>query len=198
MAELLPVSKHPLNANPKYEEAIKSLKEKYYRECKRDGNCLYSSVALLILPLLRDEEFRSVFYGFTKEFEEMDVSSAVYECYIMSIEEIVENASVGTLDAEDLTVFVAYLRLICSTHAKMNEEKYHSFVDADLKRYCAEYIDPMDQRAGSFEAAILADALKLRITIISVAEDKNFHTSFGEGQEVKVLHTPDHFEPLYD
>ncbi|ELA42230.1 uncharacterized protein VICG_00629 [Vittaforma corneae ATCC 50505] len=198
MSELLPVSKHPLSANPKYGKAVESLKEKHYRECNRDGNCLYSSVTLLIFPLLRDERAKSMFYGFTKEFEEMDVPSVVYECYITSIEEIIEKISVDDLDSEDLTVFTAYLRLICSTHAKMNEKKYQSFIQMDLKQYCAEHIDPMDQRAGSFELAVLADALQLKITVISIADDEKFQTSFGEGPEVKILHTPDHFEPLYD
>jgi len=195
MPTILALSSHPLAADSKFASAMQALAETSYREVNRDGNCLYASIALHIFPLLSNLDFKSGFFGFTEAFKTVGVSSVVYECYISAIEDLLDAVTIDTMEFEDITVLIAYLRLICSTHAILNSERYQSFVERDLKRYCAECIDPMEQRAGELELAVLSDALKLRIRVISVADGVN--STFGEGEEIKILHTPDHFEPIY-
>lgn len=196
MPSCLPLSSHTLAKDPKYATAIQNLSESSYREVKRDGNCLYASIALHILPYLHSSPFHQKFFGFNHTFDALDIPNVVYEPYISCIEEAITSLTADSASSDDLSVFIAYLRLICSAHAISNCDKYQSFLDCDLKRYCVECIDPMEQRAGEFELAVLSDALGLKITVVSIVDEIN--RSFGEGKEIKILHTPDHFEPIYD
>lgn len=195
---LIPISEHPLQTDQKYSESMKKVEESFYRECEKDGNCLYNAISLQIFPMLKVDEFKRHFFSFSKSFDQIDISSIVYETYVENIEETTQTQQIEDLNTLNL---IGYLRLICSTYAILNSSKYEAFIDQEnksMKEYCNKNIDPMYQRGGDLEISVLAEALKLKITVISVLENECMKVSFGEGKEIKILHTPDHFEPLYD
>lgn len=228
MFAILPLTNHPLTNHKDYKKELENLEEKYYKECKKDGNCLYSAISLLIIPLIKkNKNFRDKFFSFNEIFSKVGISSVVYECYISTIEEellenvnienaIKENVKDNNLDnninnldssTNELTVFVAYLRLVCSSYLKINKEKYQGFIDRDVKSYCEKFIDPMEQKAGEFEISILSEALEIPIKLVTIVNDEKkgvnrFDINFGEEykkemEEIRILHTPDHFEPIY-
>lgn len=198
---LIPISKHPLQNDRIYFESMKELQEHFYRECERDGNCLYSAISLQIFPLLKTDQFKERFFSFTKSFNQLNISKVVYETYIENIEEMIETQQIEDLSEENILNLTGYLRLICSSYAILHSSRYDAFIEqscGSIKEYCTKFIDPMYQRGGDLEIAVLSNALELKIVIVSVLENGCMRVSFGEGKEIKILHTPDHFEPLYD
>lgn len=245
----IPIAKHKLIDDEKYCESFDKLLGKFFRNCKRDGNCLYRAISFLIIPKLKDEQFKKTFFSFREAFEQTGFSSSIYDWYMESIEEIeiaedgdngVEeyNKRAGTCndrecgnynhqksfcddydgdhnpannytresesddetDNNDFILLISYLRMVCSAEAQQKKEFYQNFLEEDLSVYCKNKIDPLEQRAGDFEIAVLAGALKMKIKVISITQtDKIEEITYGEeGNEHLILHTPDHFEPLYN
>ena len=83
---LIPIENHSLIKDEKYNKSIEKLKGMFFRECKRDGNCLYRAICFLIIPNLKKEEFKRSFLSFGELFEKVGFNSAVYDWYIESIE----------------------------------------------------------------------------------------------------------------
>lgn len=196
-----PINKHPLYKDVNYGAQVKQLEAEYknlrFIPCVRDGNCLYRAIAFHVIPLMKEDAFKKKFLSFTEKFQKTGVCSSVYEWYVESIEEMATDER-EPISAENQQLLIAYLRLVCSAEAQ-SDEKYSNFVETDLKSYCTKCIEPMDQRAGDFEIAVLADALEAQIKIIAVTKGKNQVVSYGENtsREIQILHTPDHFEPIF-
>lgn len=193
----LSIASHPLASDPKIGRSLERLPFKNYRECKRDGNCFYYCIALLIFPLLREPEFRAKFFSFVDSFEQAGFSSVVYESYMESIEDIVASKSIEDLSQDDMNLFVGYLRLIVSTHLRTNEKEYQEFLGCEVGAYARRKIEAMGQRAGYIEIVALSRSLPLKMSIYDVNSGEINEVRLGEGYPVSILHTPDHFEPIY-
>ena len=195
--ELQPIESHPLYKDKKFEKALISLKNMKFRECKRDGNCLYRTIAILVFPFLKNFNFRERFLSFKEKSMRAGYGETVIDWYIESIEEI-KSKNLEELSEDNFLLLIAYIRMICSSEAQDNKEKYQSYILEDLKEYCNKNIDPMEQRAGDIELSILANAFKMRIKLFVVLNENLQIEEYGEGEvEIKIQHTPDHFEPLY-
>ncbi|KAM0681322.1 hypothetical protein GINT2_000522 [Glugoides intestinalis] len=192
------IIEHPMMKDEKYGEEFMKLPLKCYRQCIRDGNCLYSAIAILIFPLFNIEEFKNNFFNFEKEFNRYGITDIVYEPLIDSIRDFIEQKEDASFILySDFLAFISYLRFVCSAYAVENKEKYNGFVLGDIEDYCRSNVDPMEQRGGELEFAVLADALKIKIEVIYALEKENLVVSFGKGENlIKVLHTPDHYEPV--
>lgn len=191
------ITGHALANDPKIGRILKCIPFKRYRKCNRDGNCLYTSIALQIFPLLQERDFRTIFFSFVDCFEHAGFSNVVYESFMESISDVASTKSIDDLTQDDLNSFVGYLRLIVSAHLRANEEDYHEFLGCPVKTYARRSVEPMGQRAGHVEIVALSRSLPLEITIYDVNSGKINEMKFGEGHPVSILHTPDHFEPVY-
>lgn len=191
------IEKHPLYKDCRYEKAFLSIKDLKFKECKRDGNCLYRAISILIFPYLKDNEFKGKFLSFKGKCENAGFNDSVVEWYIESIEEL-QSKTLHDLQEDDYLLIIAYLRMICSAEAQNRAELYQGFIEQDIKEYCQISINPMNERAGDLEISILANALQIEIKILSIMEEVLQEVTYGQGNiQIKILHTPDHFEPLY-
>lgn len=193
---------HPLNDDPLFSKSIKKLPYKSYREVDRDGNCLYSAFVMLIYPFLRDAEKLEEFLGLGPLLEEAKVDPVVYESYIESIRDIfaVNDGVRGVEDlcSDDWNVFIGYIRMAVSSHVLTNADKYSEFLpDCTVESYVRTQIDPMGERAGEMEIIAVSRLFKYKISIVYLVHDSYKTTSYGEGDLMTILHTPDHFEPMY-
>lgn len=193
----LSVAGHPLAGDPKIGKSLRRLPFKNYRKCKRDGNCLYYCITLLIFPLFKKAEFKTRFLSFVDSFQRTGFSSVVYESYMESIEDIVANKSIEDLVQDDLNVFVGYLKLTVSAHLRINEEEYRDFLGCNVETYARKKVEAMGQRAGHIEIMALSRSLCLEISVYDVSSGEINEMKFGEGHPINILHTPDHFEPIY-
>lgn len=192
------IIEHPMVKDEKYGDEFIKLPLKYYRECVRDGNCLYSTISILVFPFFSiDEEFKNNFFSFEEEFKAYGITDVVYEPFIDSIRDFMVQKDASFVFYTDFLPFIAYLRLVCSSYAVANKEKYKDFVIEDIEQYCKSKVAPMEQRGGEFEFAVLADALKIKIEVIYLFEKGSLVVPFGKGKNlIKILHTPDHYEPV--
>lgn len=191
------IEEHELKADPKYGKFIEKLKGKKFIETKKDGNCFYSTLALLLHPLLKSKEFYEKFTSFSSIFQTINVDELVYECFLDDIKEVISTKEIENLGENDLDSFVAYLRLLCSAYAQSNSDKYQGYLDIDLTEHCRKNIDPLYQRADSFEMMVMADCLSLQIHVTSLFNSSMSTYDIGKGTKVSILHTPDHFQPLF-
>lgn len=197
--KILPIEEHCLYQDEQYRHLFKTLVGKQFRNCTRDGNCLYRTLAILLFPNLKYKDFKRRFFSFKDKFEKAEFSETVYEWYVESLEELIEtDKKIEELTEDEELLFIAYLRMICSAEAQTENDKYKNFIEQDIKEYCKSKIDPMEQRAGDFEISILASALDIEITVISVTGQEIQEVKYGESEiKLQILHSPDHFEPLY-
>jgi Peptidase C65 Otubain len=99
----------------------------------------------------------------------------------------------------NLALFVGYLRLILGSYMRDKKDEYIYFVENhDLEGYVSRLIDPMGQRAGEFEISVLSKALGFKISVYDATTPAILCNEYGEGQEIAILFTHDHFEPLYN
>ena len=80
----------------------------------------------------------------------------------------------------------------------MNEKEYKSFIlEEKIEDYVRKNIEPTNQRVGEFEISILSKIFNLKIHVLNVIETNILESVYGDGQDVYILYTPDHFEPLF-
>lgn len=191
------IKSHSLFEDQKFSKAMTEIQNMKFRNCKRDGNCLYRAIAILIFPFLKDSNFRTNILSFKEKFHKAEFSDTVIDWYMESIEDM-KSKDLENLSEDEFLLLIAYLRMVCSAEAQCHSEKYQNYILKDLKDYCHKNIDPMEQRAGDLEISILANALKIHIKLYVVLDENLQKREYGTGDiEIKILHTPDHFEPLY-
>lgn len=194
----LSIAHHSLIEDTRLSIAIKSLNVKCYRETERDGNCFYASVALLLHPIIQENpEFRKKFFSFNEDFKKAGISSAVHETYTESIVEFIIQKETDNLEKEDLYILIGYLRIISAAQMILNECKYKDFIDSDFRSYVDRNIMAMGARSGHVEIISLTDCLPIKIVVHDITSGKEYVNEFGEGLEINILHSPDHFEPVY-
>lgn len=196
---LRPLSEHPLMADPSFSPAISAIPYARYSAVPRDGNCLYSSVARLLFPHLRDAPFRARFLGLVPQFEEAGVSYVVHETYTESLAEILSaDRRIESISDDEWNLFVGYLRIAVSSHLLLHEEEYSGFLpDCALRGYVRSQVDPMGGRAGQVEIIALARIFGLEISVVYLGDSSYNTMTYGEGPSINILFTPDHFEPIY-
>lgn len=193
------LSEHELITDPKFSNNISNIPFLYFHKVPTDGNCFYSSVSLLIFNKLKiDSEFNLLFFSFKDSFEKIEVSECVYESYIEHINELLENNVEILFNENSLKCFIAYLRLILSTHLKLNKNKYQNFLTENIDNYIFKNIDRMETCAGDIEIKALSDVLKIKIIVYDINGNKLNKITYGDGFTINILHTPNHFEPLFN
>lgn len=195
-----PISEHPLSSDGKYSGAMHGLGYDFYREINHDGNCLYSSFACLVYPFLAVPERRQAFLGLTPLFEGAGASPVAYETYIELLGDLGTGQPMEDLSEDEWNLFIGYLRMAVASHLRVHAEEYAGFIPgSNIEAYAAMHVDPMGERAGEVEIIALSRIFDYRIEVVSVREDGCAKMSYGREADgaVTILHTPDHFEPLY-
>lgn len=194
----LPIENHLLINDIKFVKPLKSLSFKHYSEVQRDGNCFYSAISLLLHPLIQNNVvFRELFLSFNNKFEVAGFSSAVYETYTEYYKETLIQKNIEDFLNDDFKISVGYLRIITATHIILNKEQYINFIEADFDSYSHNEILSMGSKAGHVEINALAESLSLKIIIHDITSGEERINEIGSGFEIHILHTPDHFEPIY-
>ena len=164
------------------------------RGIERDGNYFYASVALQLHPIVQENpEFREKFLSFDEAFERAGISSAVYETYT----EFIVQKETDNLDKEELCILIKYLRIISAAQMILNECKYKDFIDSDFRSYVDRNIMAMGARSGHVEIQSLTECITIKIVVHDITSGQEYVSVFGEGLEINILHSPDHFEPVY-
>lgn len=203
---------HPYSKDPKYKECILQISNKYdkYRECLRDGNCLYMAYAIALADLAKEKKdavIRLIIEGMeekNKGFIEFGIEELgyleFYETYIEALVDIVN----GKIEIEDVPIniwysAVVYFRLIVSTEIRQHPDEYTPFIEyMDVGSYCQKNVDPLYKEAGYVEICALGKALPICIDIVTLQENTFNSSIYGESlYSVSILYTHNHFEPIY-
>ncbi|KAI5168684.1 hypothetical protein PAEPH01_0330 [Pancytospora epiphaga] len=191
------VTDHPLYRDPQFSSAFEKIKHKFYVDVPRDGNCFYRSFAELQEKILNSREERHIFLNHTEMFEKANISPVVYETYTESIAEMPYLRVPEDITGDEWDLIVGYLRLTAGAYVKTHPEEFSDFV-GDVERYTASNIDPMGQRAGEVEVIAICRAFSCQIQMVSILNNEYKSVKYSQGPTYTILHTPDHFEPLYE
>lgn len=197
-----PVQRHPVDeylhlAGIESATCLALLTGGEYVPAPRDGNCLYFTIAFLVYSdFISRPALLAELVGM---FDQASISSVVYEPYLESIQECLEINKTGyEMDEADWMLFIGLFRLAVSSYLKINKKEYQEFITEDIETYVKHNVDPMGRRAGELEITVLCKVLGIRIEVIQVQNDCCTMIEYGEyGNKYAILHTPDHFEPLY-
>ena len=83
---------------------------------------------------------------------------------------------------------------------RINSELYQPYIpDMTVETYCKKFIEPFYIEAGYLEICALVEILPLSIEVIDIQENnENCSRLYGMyEQKITILHTPNHFEPVY-
>jgi ubiquitin thioesterase protein OTUB1 len=203
---------HRYYEDRKYRDAFDKILEthKEYRECLRDGNCLYLSyaIALADLVLERDESFLETlverFQGINERLASCEISKASYEEFYETFVEILRLVSSRSESVERISLYlwyecVVYLRLAVSAELKGNPELYQPYItDMDVKTYCSKFVDAFYKEAGYIELCALGRSIPVSICVISLVDSTFDINVYGDGaDQISILYTHNHFEPAY-
>lgn len=197
---LLPLSEHILYNDAQYGAALHTLRSRSFRKVERDGNCLYLSFAMLVYPFLSAPAARESFLGTTPLFEEAGASAVAYETFIEIISDFLDAGKhIDAVSDEEWIQIIGYLRMAASAYLLMHKEDYESFLsETTIEHYTKQHVDPMGERAGEIEIIALSSLFRYEVHIVQTGTDGRCTTiSYGKGDQIMILHTPDHFEPLY-
>lgn len=176
-----------------------------YREVLKDGNCFYLSIAVKFIEFFRKNENKEKWLSFKEKilncFAEMKIESILYDDNLTTIE-IMLNEEVDVEDYEKYIWFevVQFLKFAISVEMKMNEEKYQPFLfDTTINEYCKKQVEPFFVEAGYIEIGVLVSVLPINIEVIDTTENSDeIRRIYGDNDDViSILHTPNHFEPIY-
>ncbi|ADM11507.2 putative cysteine protease [Encephalitozoon intestinalis ATCC 50506] len=201
---------HKYFHDPLYTARIQRIMESYtmFRECIRDGNCLYISYAVALADLLAAEKdvlLRTLIDAFDKTNEALclyNIDELGYKGFYDSFVEILVDIANGTKKIEDVPLYslydcVAYLRLIVSTEIKSNPDKYQPYIpEMDVGKYCTRFVDPFYQQAGCVEICALSGSIPVRIHVVDITKD-NEDVYGDHPHEISIFYTHGHFEPIY-
>ncbi|WUR03503.1 ubiquitin thioesterase OTUB1 [Vairimorpha necatrix] len=186
-----------------YSDKLKSLSS--YREIPRDGNCMYLSISIKILEFFRSKKDQIY------KWETFTTSLKSY-CTKLNIEEFVYIDNLETFSdlinnntkIEDIDLYTWYeilyiFRLAISTHMRLNSEEYQPYiVDMSVEKYCKNCIEPLFMEAGYIEIGALVNIMPINVKMYDTTEESNKYRIYGENEEfIEILHTPNHFEPVY-
>lgn len=192
------LSEHPLSKDIEYSNTISTLQYDFYREIPHDGNCFYWSYAYLTYPFLADREKKQKFLGLTALFEQADASPVAYETYIESLNDLSTDRPLEDLSDDEWNLFIGYLRMAVASYLRIHAGEYAGFIPGgDVNAYATAHVDPMGERAGQIEIIALSKVFDYRIDMVSVQKNSYSTVAYGYGDTIAILHTPDHFEPLY-
>ncbi|KAG5859672.1 peptidase C65 otubain [Encephalitozoon hellem] len=193
-----------------YRFRVERIMESYtmFRECIRDGNCLYISYAIVIADLVAlegDSLLSSLHDAFSRTNSMLhlyNIDELGYKGFYDTFVEILADMSSRTKRIEDIPLYslydcVAYLRLVVSTEIKSNPAKYQPYIpEMDVSKYCARFVDPFYQQAGCVEISALSNSIPVRIHVVDVTKDSE--DVYGDHpQGVSIFYTHGHFEPIY-
>ncbi|KAI4291639.1 ubiquitin thioesterase protein OTUB2 [Pancytospora philotis] len=197
-SDQVPIGEHPLYTDPAYAESMQELDGHFFVKVPRDGNCFYTSYARLVYPLVGGRAARDAFMGKKALFDAAGASPAVYETYMEHIEELLDSKGAAELLEDDLMAIVGYLRLAVASYIETDASFFGEFLpETDPAAYVQECVNPMGQRAGEVEMAAISRVFDFRLTVVTVQKEGCSRYSYGQGPDISILHTPDHFEPLY-
>lgn len=189
---------HPLYTDPVYSTAMRALDKYSYSDVPRDGNCFYRSYAELVYSHLAAPEVKSGFFGLTELFDHTGASPAVYETYVETMEDILAEKPVDAVEEGDWMPFVGYLRLAVASYIKRYPENFQPFLaGTDPAIYAVRHVERMGERAGELEMMALGELFPFKLRVVSVGRNACTTLGYGDGPEIYMLHTPDHFEPLH-
>ncbi|AFN82990.1 putative cysteine protease [Encephalitozoon romaleae SJ-2008] len=179
-----------------------------FRECIRDGNCLYISYAVVLADLVTSEgepllkTLTSAFAKTNSMLHLYNIDELGYKGFYDSFADILADMVNGTKKIEDVPLYslydcVAYLRLVVSTEIKSNPEKYQPYIpEMDVDKYCTRFVDPFYQQAGCVEICALSNSIPIRIHIVDITKE-NEDVYGDHTQHVSIFYTHGHFEPIY-
>ncbi|KAF9760944.1 Ubiquitin thioesterase otubain-like [Nosema granulosis] len=177
---------------------------KQYRDILRDGNCMYLSIGVQLIDKLQsDINFRRLFKDtleeVKKKFKAIGLEEFTYVDYLSTLEENID-VPIQDIDKYCWYEIVGLLRLITSTELRTNQEAYSPYmVDTTVERYCKLNVDPFFVEAGYLEIGALVNILPIQIVVFDITEDsQEYSRVYGtKGENINILHTPNHFEPCY-
>ncbi|KMV66113.1 hypothetical protein M970_050540 [Encephalitozoon cuniculi EcunIII-L] len=204
------LTEHRYFGDPSYTTRIQRIMESYtvFRECIRDGNCLYVSYAIALADLVALEKaplLRAVTAAFDKTNSILhlyNIDELGYSGFHDSFIEVLEDMAGGVRRIEDIHLYslydcVAYLRLVVSTEIKSNPDKYQPYIpEIDVGAYCTRFVDPFYQQAGCVEICALSNSIPIRIHVVDVTKDSE-DVYGNHPQKISILYTHGHFEPIY-
>jgi ubiquitin thioesterase protein OTUB1 len=206
------LTEHEYYKDERYRGAFNKILEthKEYRECLRDGNCLYLSyvIALADLVLTRDEAFLdgllAGLQGINERLAECKISEASYSQFYETFVEILKLIFSRSETIESISLYlwyecVVYLRLVVSTELKSNQGLYQPYItDMDIGTYCAKFVDAFYKEAGYIELCALSRSIPVSICVVSLTDSTFDLNVYGEApNQISILYTHNHFEPAY-
>lgn len=187
-----------------FKERFNKMGLRYYRDVLRDGNCMYLSIGVQIIDMLqKNEKFKETFKksleDIKEKFKAIGLEEFTYVDYLNTLEENMD-VEIHEIDKYCWYEIVGLLRLITSTELRTNPEAYAPFiVDTTVEQYCKSSVDPFFVEAGYVEIGALVNILPIRIVVYDIMEtSQEYSRVYGsDGEIINILHTPNHFEPIY-
>lgn len=180
-----------------------------FRECIRDGNCLYTSYAIALGDLVDGrmdlvEALETAFEDVNAGLQTQGVNELGYSGFHESFVEILRDIASGSARIEDIPLFswydcVAYLRLAVSSEMKRNPDMYLPYIpDTDVDRYCAMFVDPFYKDAGCVEICALSNRIPIGIHVVDLGRNGQTDAYGSQSAFVCIFYTHNHFEPIYE
>lgn len=204
VSEKKDISKNQCYSEESFKERFERIGVRYYRDILRDGNCMYLSIGVQIIDKLqKDEKFKEVFEksleDIKEKFKALGLEEFTYVDYLNTLEDNMD-VEIHEIDKYCWYEIVGLLRLITSTELRTNQEVYAPFIlDSTVEQYCKSSVDPFFVEAGYLEIGALVNILPLRIVVFDITETSNDYSRVygNDGEVINILHTPNHFEPIY-
>lgn len=202
---------HSYCSDQAYHNRIKGIMKSYamFRECIRDGNCLYISYAVALGDLVALEKkdlLESLETAFNKTNARLrlhNVDELGYTGFHESFVDILADIAGGSKRVEEVPLYswydcVAYLRLVVSMEIRSNPDRYQPYIpEMDVDKYCSMFVDPFYKEAGCVEICALANSLPIRIQVVDISKDDE--DVYGDHpHKISILYTHSHFEPIYE
>ncbi|KAH9412299.1 hypothetical protein HK407_01g01940 [Ordospora pajunii] len=179
-----------------------------FRECIRDGNCLYISYAVALADLVCAENqlfgtLVSVFDRINSRFTACGIEQLGFSGFHETFVEVLKDVMDGTVKVEDVPLYtwydcVAYLRLVVSAELKSNSDVYQLYIpDMGVDQYCSTHVDPFFKHAGCIEICALSNSIPIAIKIVDVGKD-GIDTYADHRESISILYAHSHFEPVYE
>lgn len=207
------LKEHKYSKDPAYCSEMQDIMKSYgkYRECIRDGNCLYTSYAIALTDLLSIEgtplldKIVDVFERINLMLQKRNIDELGYVGFYESFVSILSDAVRKQQNIESIPLYswydcVAYLRLVTSCEIRSNPDKYQPHIaDMDVDKYCTLFVDPFYKEAGYVEICALSNSIPVNIHVVDPNRSKHSIDSYGDHPVgLSILYTHNHFEPIYD